>query len=158
MQIDNSFFIKLLNLLAIFSERIISSSLKIMYGLKKLYDVLQKKPDISVVMAKVRDFISLDAQDKTTPIKQEPYYGLFTGAVLIRKSVFDKIGLFDENIHTGEIISFKNKLDALNLKMEKLDFVVTNRRVHDTNFGKTHQKKEFQDYASVLRAKLTAKK
>ena len=70
-------------------------------SLKKLYENLDNSGDISAVMAKVRDFYSpdLSEEEKTrTLIKKEPYYGLFTGAVLIRKSVFEKIGLFNESV------------------------------------------------------------
>lgn len=43
---------------------------------------------------------------------------------------------------------------ANHLKIKKLDFVATNRRIHSSNFGKTQQKTEFKDYAALLRAKL----
>ena len=97
----------------------------------------------------------LMAEEKTrTLIKKEPYYGLFTGAVLIRKSVFEKIGLFNDSVTAGEIIDWQSKMCANHLKIKKLDFVATNRRIHSSNFGKTQQKTEFKDYAALLRAKL----
>ena len=45
-------------------------------------------------------------------------------------------------------------MDSNGLKIKKIDFVSTKRRVHATNFGKTHAKTEFRDYAAILRAKL----
>ena len=75
--------------------------------LQKLYDAIMQNKDISMVMAKVKDFISPDSKDKNTLIKKDAYWGLFTGAALIKKEVFDKIGLFDEDIQAGEIISFQ---------------------------------------------------
>lgn len=125
--------------------------------LPKLYKELISDPNISAVMAKVKDFFSpeLSEEEKQrTKIKSEPYYGLFTGAVLIRKSVFDKIGLFNETVTAGEIIDWQSKMDKNNLKIKKLDIVSTNRRIHSSNFGKTQQKTEFKDYATLLRAKL----
>ena len=126
-------------------------------SLKKLYENLDNSGDRSAVMAKVRDFYSpdLSEEEKTrTLIKKEPYYGLFTGAVLIRKSVFEKIGLFNESVTAGEIIDWQSKMCANHLKIKKLDFVATNRRIHSSNFGKTQQKTEYKDYARALRERL----
>lgn len=124
-------------------------------ALKKLYDEFES--DVMAVEAMVQDFYSPDLPETErvkTPIKNEPYYGLFTGAILIRKEVFDKIGFFNETVHTGEIIEWQSKMDTNNFKIKKIDFVSTMRRVHSSNFGKTHQKTEFKNYAAILRAKL----
>ena len=125
--------------------------------LYELFRKLEENTDVSAVMAKVRDFYSPDLSEEErtrTQIKKEPYYGLFTGAVLIRKGVFEKIGLFNESVTAGEIIDWQSKMYANHLKIKKLDFVATNRRIHSSNFGKTQQKTEFKDYAALLRAKL----
>ena len=114
-------------------------------------------PDIMAVEAKVQDWYSPDLSEEErakTPIKSEPYWGLFTGAILIKKEVFDKIGYFNESVQTGEIIEWQSKMDLNGFKIKKIDFVSTLRRVHSTNFGKTNQKTEFKNYAAVLRAKL----
>jgi len=103
------------------------------------------------------DFLSPDAADKSVEPKDEPYWGLFTGAVLMRKSLFDKVGLFDENVHTGEIIELQQKMQKLGLLMHKEDFVATKRRIHDNNFGRTSAKTEFQNYAAILRKRLLKK-
>ena len=124
-------------------------------ALKRLYDEFE--PDVMAVEARVQDFYSPDLPQEErgkTPIKKEPYYGLFTGAILIKKEVFDKTGYFNESVHTGEIIEWQSKMDSENFKIKKIDFISTMRRVHSSNFGKTHQKTEFKNYASILRAKL----
>ena len=97
--------------------------------------------------------LSEDEKAKTL-IKQEPYWGLFTGAILIKKEVFDSVGYFSEATQTGEIIEWQSKMDSNNFKVKKIDFVSTLRRIHSTNFGKTNQKTEFKNYATILRAKL----
>lgn len=125
-----------------------------------LYKELDSNHDISAVMAKLKDFFSpeLSEEEKQkTIIKKEPYYGLFSGAVLIRKSVFDKIGLFKETVTAGEIIDWQTRMDKHNLKIKKLDIISTNRRIHSSNFGKTQQKTEFKDYAKSLRERLKNK-
>ena len=70
------------------------------------------------------------------------------------KDVFDKIGLFDTSIKAGEVISLTMKMKESNLNIKKIDFVSSNRRIHDTNYGKVNKKNEFSDYASILRNKL----
>lgn len=130
-------------------------------ALKRLYDEITADSSVFAVMAKVQDWYSpdLSGEEKIkTPIKQEPYFGLFTGAILIKKEVFDKIGLFNEAVHTGEIIEWQSKMEMNDLKIKKVDFVSTKRRVHSTNFGKTHQKTEFKNYAAILREKLKNRK
>lgn len=128
--------------------------------LSQMYDVMESNPAVGAVMAMVKDFISPDVSEedaKKTSIKAEPYYGLFTGAVLIRKSAFDKVGQFDEKLTTGEIIAWKLAMEKYGMEIRKLDFVSTDRRVHNSNYGKTNRKREFQDYARVLRAKLAGR-
>ncbi len=126
-------------------------------ALKRLYDEISGDNSISAVQAMVKDYISPEIPEEEkqrTIIKQNPYYGLFTGAILIRKSAFDLTGDFKANVDTGEIIEWLGNMEKHNLKVKKIDFVSTNRRVHSSNFGKTHQKKEYKDYAAVLRAKI----
>ena len=122
--------------------------------LKKLKTELDNNPDTDMVMAKVKDFLSEDITNKNVHYKQDAYWGLFTGATLIRKSVFDTVGLFDETIRSGEIMDLQNKMNLANLKIKKLDFIASMRRIHDTNFGRTSQQKEFTDYATILRRRL----
>lgn len=129
-------------------------------SLERLYKELTDNNDFAAVEAKVQDWYSpdLSKEERTkTSIKKEPYWGLFTGAILMKKEVFDIIGLFKENVYTGEIIEWQSKMDSAGLKIKKLDFVSTDRRIHSTNFGKTNKINEFKDYATILRAKLAAK-
>lgn len=126
-------------------------------ALRTLYEEVANSPEYSAIEAKVQDFISPDVSQEEaqrTIIKTEPYYGLFTGAILIKKSVFAVIGDFNESVTAGEIIDWQGKMDKNNLKIKKIDFVSTDRRIHSTNFGKTQQKTEFKDYAALLRARL----
>lgn len=130
-------------------------------SLERLYNEISSDENIAAVEAKVQDFYSPDLSEEErnkTLIKKEPYWGLFTGAILMRKDIFDTVGYFRDDVYTGEIIEWQNKLNSAGLYVKKIDFVSTDRRVHSTNFGKTNQKTEFKDYAAILRAKLLAKK
>ena len=95
---------------------------------------------------------------KGTIIRPDAYYGLFTGAILIRRACFEKTGLFPENIHDGEIIYWHTRMEQCGLPIRKLDLVSTDRRIHNTNFGKTNKEKEYKDFATILRARLKGNK
>ena len=126
--------------------------------LAKMHQELVSDNSLYLVMAKVQDFFSPELDEKSRQliqIKAEPYYGLFTGAVLMRWKLFDIMGYFDERLNTGEIIALMAKIEAEPaLRHKRIDLVASNRRVHNANFGRTHAGKERQDYLNVLRAKL----
>ncbi len=130
-------------------------------SLKELYDEISADETISAVEAKLQDFYSPDMSEEErnkTKIKNEAYWGLFTGAILMRKSIFDKIGLFNEKFKAGEIIDWQNKMNLCGLKIKKTDLISADRRIHAANFGRTEKTNEFKDYAAILRARLQAKK
>ena len=126
-------------------------------ALNTMLDALQAAPEASAVQAMVKDFRSPEIPDLPgILVRPEPFYGLFTGAILIRREVFDKIGPFSENVHTGEIIEWFSRVEAIGGKVIKLDLVSTDRRIHQTNFGRTDRQEEMKNYAAVLRERLKA--
>ena len=126
-------------------------------ALRTMLDALQAAPEASAVQAMVKDFRSPEIPDLPgILVRPEPFYGLFTGAILIRREVFDKIGPFSENVHTGEIIEWFSRLEAQGMQVKKLDLVSTDRRIHQTNFGRTDRTEEMKNYAAVLRERLKA--
>jgi glycosyltransferase involved in cell wall biosynthesis len=127
-------------------------------SLNRFLEEFKNDENIQVVNAKIVDFISPDSIDQNQKIKTVPYYGCLGGSIMFKKEVFDIIGTFNESIKAGEIIDITNRMNDSGINIKKIDFVSSNRRIHDTNFGKTNQKTEFTDYASILRAKLTAAK
>ena len=123
-------------------------------ALKTLCAALEEDPDASAVEAQVQDFKSPDCQDTNVLIRPEPYYGLFTGAILIRRTVFDVIGLFPTAQTAGEIIDWSFRMRENGMTVKKIDLISTDRRVHGSNFGRTRRGEEFKDFAAILRARL----
>ena len=128
-------------------------------ALKELYEAIESDPSVSAVEAKVQDYLSPEISSMPgVLVRPDPYFGLFTGAILIRRSAFDVIGKFSENINTGEIFEWASKMDQNHLIIKKIDLVSTDRRIHLTNYGRTDKNKEMRDYAAVLRAMLRSRK
>lgn len=126
-------------------------------GLKRLYDEFEKDADLQYVQAKLRDFISPELSDEDKKVlspRSDTYGGLLTGAMLFKKNVIDVVGGFDEKLQTGQGVDFLLRCEKHGLKTVKLDFVSAMRRFHNNNMGRTMQKQEFNDYASILRMRM----
>lgn len=123
-------------------------------ALRALCSALQGDASASAVQAMVQDFRSPECDDPSIAIRPEPYYGLFTGAILMRRTVFGTIGMFDESKTAGEIIDWTGRMEQNGLTIKKTDLVSTDRRVHGSNFGRTRREEQFKDFAALLRARL----
>jgi len=113
--------------------------------------------DLHAVFSMGRDFISpelTEEEKKQLKPRTEPYFGSIGGASLIRREVFDTIGLFDETLKSGEIVGWQLKLQSSGLKIKKIPVVTNNRRLHKTNFGRLNKAQEYKDYAAILRQKI----
>jgi glycosyltransferase involved in cell wall biosynthesis len=126
-------------------------------ALQKMLQEIQIDDGAFAVMAQLQDFFSPELpieEAKRVVVRSEPYFGLFSAAILIKKEVFDVIGLFDENIQAGDIIEWNGKMQTHHLPIKRMEFVSSKRRIHNTNYGRTNKGTEYKDYAALLRAKL----
>ena len=123
-------------------------------ALKALLKAFDQAPDAYAVQAMVKDFKSPDCESGALTIRPEPYYGLFTGAILIRRKAFDIIGPFPTDHSAGEIIDWSDRMREHGLEVKKTDLVSADRRVHQSNFGRTRRAEEMKNYAAILRARL----
>lgn len=55
--------------------------------------------------------------------------------VVVRKKIFDSIGLFDETLHTCEDWEFVLRAAALNMSIKYLDTITVRYRLHDSNMS-----------------------
>lgn len=126
-------------------------------ALGRLYKELRSNSEYGVVMAKAVDFISPELSEEDQKVlapRAVPYYGLLSGAVLIRKGVFDVVDAFTEDLATGQTMDFLLRAENAGLNIGRIPFVAVDRRLHNNNMGRTMQKQEHKDYASILRMKL----
>jgi glycosyltransferase involved in cell wall biosynthesis len=108
-----------------------------------------------VVEAMAQDFVSPDAKQSAKP-RPDPYYGFLSGAILFRRGVFDKTGVFDKKLHAANL-KLLSAVKDLGIKTKRLDIVAVRRRIHDTNFGRLNKGAEYSDYARIMRERLRTK-
>ena len=118
-------------------------------------------PELQAVFTYAQEFFSeeLTEEEKSElKLKTEPYGGTLPGCSLLKKSVFDQIGLFDETLHGGETVDWMVRFRSAGIKSMQKDTVTLKRRVHANNTGRLYRKNEMANYAKILRAKIVAGK
>lgn len=109
------------------------------------------------VFAMAEDFISpelTEAQKAELKPRPAPYGGVLPGCSLIRRQVFEKLGLFDDTMKSGETVAWLLKLRDAGLKTVQIPVVTLKRRLHLTNTGRVQQKQEMANYAALLRQRM----
>jgi glycosyltransferase involved in cell wall biosynthesis len=83
----------------------------------------------------------------------EPQPGIHAGALLVRRSAFERTGGFDEAISVGDFLDWYARATDLGLTFATLEGVVLRRRLHGTNTMRKLQH-ERAGYVRVLKAAL----
>lgn len=126
-------------------------------ALHRLHAEFQQNGELQIAMAQAMDFISpelAEADKRVLVPRTEPYYGLLSGAVLIRREVFDIIDAFTEDLATGQTMDFLFRAEKAGICIGKTGFIAVDRRLHATNMGRTMQNQEHKDYSKILRARM----
>lgn len=124
-------------------------------ALHAMYAALADGAD--AVFAMAEDFVSpelTDAQKAELKVRPAPYSGVLPGCSLIRRNVFDAIGLFDDTMKSGETVAWIMKLRDAQVKTVNIPTVTLKRRLHLTNTGRVQQKQEMANYAALLRKRM----
>jgi glycosyltransferase involved in cell wall biosynthesis len=126
-------------------------------ALNTLYDEFVSDAGLHAVAARAKDFISpeLDVAAGRELLPREiPYHGLMSGAMLLRRDVFNIVGGFNERYQAGQVVDFLLRVSRSGLRVKKLDFTAVMRRLHANNTGRSGmmKSKQFVDYGAILRA------
>ena len=124
-------------------------------ALAAMYDALSGGAD--AVFAMAEDFVSpelTDAQKAELKVRPAAYGGVLPGCSLIRRQVFDAVGLFDDTMKSGETVAWQLKLRDAQIKTAQIPVVTLKRRLHLTNTGRLQQKQEMANYAALLRKRM----
>lgn len=126
-------------------------------ALECLYAPMQDTPELMAVFGKAEDFISeelTEEQKEALKPRHGAYGGVLPGCALIRREVFDAIGLFEESLKSGETVSWQMKLRDSGIRTAYIGQTVLKRRLHLTNTGRLKPQEEMKNYAALLRERM----
>lgn len=104
---------------------------------------LNTHPDIDCVIGHVRFFADPQVQLPATfrpSLLEGSYLAHMPGAMMVRRSVFSRIGLFDPEMRVASDIDWFAKLKDAGIREGVIDRVVIHKRVHETNVSYTGAK------------------
>jgi len=128
--------------------------------LKLQCDLLSKEPEIEAVFSTVRQFISPD-WDHGGHAPNQPHHGqagVARPAMLIRRSSFDRIGLFDASLRIADFIDWYGRAQVQGLRTHILSDVLLLRRIHATNTGRIHGDAQRQENLHALKRLLDTRR
>jgi len=119
-------------------------------------DVLRKNPEIQIVYGYCREFYDeelSEAERSTIRCSPEPLLSELPSIMLARKSVFDRVGYYDESFILGMDIDWALRCRASGAKTYVLPQTLYCRRIHRNNSGRVN--KSFKrDRVNALKAHL----
>ena len=119
-------------------------------------DLLNHNPGVEVVSTQFVEFFSSDISPlvKTrTQLKPGVLSGLINSTILIRREVFEKVGVFNPQWRTGELIDWWSRAQEQGIEKEEISRVLVRRRVHDHNLSR-RVAQDSKDYLRILKASL----
>ncbi len=119
-------------------------------------DALQREAGAKLIFGLVNQFITPDIDPKVgqrlaSPV--EVMEGFTAGTMLLSRSLFDRVGSFDESLTVGEFIDWYSRAKELGLQSHLVDEVVLRRRIHGENTG-LQQRSDRKDFARILKGSL----
>jgi glycosyltransferase involved in cell wall biosynthesis len=111
---------------------------------------------LDIVLGQHREFISADLDPATArrlACRSDWEPGYHAGAALMRRSLFERIGLFREDLTTGEYLDWIARAHEHGVREKLLDDRVVMRRIHGSNHGLIHAYAR-TDYARLLKSAL----
>ena len=116
-------------------------------------ETLDRRPEVEVVHGRTQMFVSAEVEpDERARLicPSEPQPGYLAGAMLVRRSVLDRVGGFDVDLHTGEFIDWWLRCRSHGVAEQAITEVVLYRRLHAGN----HTRADRSGYARVIHAHL----
>ncbi|RLD45743.1 MAG: glycosyltransferase family 2 protein [Bacteroidetes bacterium] len=104
--------------------------------IKRTIDYFLKHPDVEYVLAQQKMFLEKD-YPKPAHIEQawleKPIDTSGSGVLTVRRSCFEKIGLFNPDYQIGEDTEWFLRANEANILVGRMDFVAIKRRIHGAN-------------------------
>jgi len=112
--------------------------------------------DVDMCFCYMEQFISPDMtedQRRMVKLDQTKIKGYSKVAMIVRRDVFSKVGMFDINFNTGDFIDWYSRAMAQKITHCIVDEVLCRRRIHLSNFMRS-EKSDVGDFAAIMRKHL----
>jgi len=117
-------------------------------------------PEIEAVFGHVKQFLSPDLDEeskKRLSCPAEIMPGELPYTMLIKREAFFRVGLFEENWHVGQDVSWILRARERGIRTIMLPDLIYSRRLHKNNKGITHRQ-FINDRVRILKAHLDSKR
>jgi glycosyltransferase involved in cell wall biosynthesis len=80
--------------------------------------------------------------------------GYATTTLLARRSLFDRIGVFDEGLRFGDAVEWFLRASESDVKMKLLEEVLTYHRMHESNLTRRLSRESREEFLAIVRRML----
>jgi len=107
-----------------------------------------RDPALDLVFGHIQNFFTPEmtqAERDRIAVPLQPLPGLLQGAMLARRSSFDRVGPFSEKRGMGDFLDWYGRAMLAGMNMDMLPETVLHRRIHASNYQRTHkhQRREY---------------
>jgi len=124
-----------------------------------LLAVLDARPDVGAAVGVTTEFVSpeLDAGSLVSRAPYDATRGPVGGSMLFRRTVFDTVGPFDEQMRQGYWFDWYRRFADAGVRTVEIDDVVLRRRIHKEN-SSIVQSEMLGEYARALHASIVRRR
>jgi glycosyltransferase involved in cell wall biosynthesis len=126
--------------------------------LSRQYQCFADDPDLQYCVTHAKMFWTPDVEAERAQLadhpRSRPVPGYATTTLLVRSSLFDSLGLFDEELRFGDAVAWFMRAAERQVKMRMLDDVLTYHRMHDNNLTRRRSSESREEFLDIVRASL----
>jgi glycosyltransferase involved in cell wall biosynthesis len=105
-------------------------------------DRFEHNPELDLVFGHMQNFFTPEmppSERQRLAVPLRPLPGLLQGSMLARRQSFDRVGLFSEARSVGDFLDWYGRAMLARMEVEMLPQTVVYRRIHASNYQRTHQ-------------------
>ncbi len=129
-------------------------------ALTELFAPMQADASLKAAFGTYIEFISPElTADQAAGLKvtETSAKGILPGCAIIKRELFENIGLFDQTLRSGETVDWMMRLRESKEPFLQTEVLTLKRRLHMTNTGRLDPKGEMKSYAALLRKRMKKK-
>lgn len=129
--------------------------------LTRQMECFARDPRLDLVFGHIHNFFSAELSPEERSrlkVPLEPLPGLLQGAMLARRTSFDRVGLFAESHPIGDFIDWYGRATIAGLRMHMLPETVLYRRIHRSNHQRVHRDGMRAGYLRAVRELLSRRR